>query len=319
MPTVTGTGNTYNLPNYAGELFCVSPTKTPLLAMIGGLSGGLKTENDEFPTGVTYDLPEASQPSISETASEKAPGSSLIAREQEKNVTQIFHETISITYAKQANRGKLSGINTAGQTANPPSELDFQIARKLEKIANDVEYTFFNGVYKKATSAAEANQTRGLFELCSAGTTIAAGGSELSLDLLKALYKEMADANALFDNMVLFCNSFQKQKITSLYEKQLGYNRAAERNVGGMNITVIENDFFKFGIVYDPHVPADRVIISDVAHVKPVFQEVPNKGLLFIEDLAKEGAADKKQLYGQIGLAHGPSFLHGSITGLATE
>ena len=65
--------------------------------------------------------------------------------------------------------------------------------------------------------------------------------------------------------------------------------------------------------------PADRVIISDVAHVTPVFQEVPGKGLLFIEDLAKEGAADKKQLYGQIGLAHGPAFLHGSITGLAIE
>ena len=45
MPNVSGTGTTWNLPNYAGELFTASPTKTPFLSAIGGLSGGLKTES----------------------------------------------------------------------------------------------------------------------------------------------------------------------------------------------------------------------------------------------------------------------------------
>lgn len=49
MPNgVTGTGNTFNLPNFAGELFTASPTRTPFLSMIGGLSGGRKTDNDRF-------------------------------------------------------------------------------------------------------------------------------------------------------------------------------------------------------------------------------------------------------------------------------
>lgn len=319
MGTVTGTGSTWNLPNYAGELFTASPTKTPLLSMIGGLTGGMKTENDEFATGVLYEFPEATQPAISETASETAPAATAIAREQKTNVTQIFHETISITYAKQANRGKLSGLNTAGQSANPANELDWQVARRLEKIARDVEYTFLNGSYQKATDATTPNKTRGLFELCSAGTTIDAAGAGLTTDLLKALYKLMADAGADFKNMVLFCNTFQKQTITGLYEKQLGYNTPASRNVAGMNITEIENDFFKMGIVYDSFVPADKILIADIGNIAPVFQDVPNKGVLFLEDLAKTGAADRKQLYGEIGLAHGPAFLHGSITGLATE
>ncbi len=318
MANINGTINTYNLPNYAGELFTCSPTKTPLLSMIGGLSGGMKTENDEFATGVLYEFPEAAQPEISETASETAPAATALNREQEKNVTQIFHETIAITYAKQANRGKLEGLNTAGQIANPANELDWQVARRLEKIARDVEYTFLNGSYHKATSANDANKTRGLFELCSTGTTIDAQGSEITLDLLKALYKEMADAGASFDNMVLFCNSYQKQGITALYEKQLGYNTPAARNIGGLNITEIETDFFKLGITYDPFVPAGSILIADIANIAPVFQEVPGKGVLFLEDLSKVGAADKKQIYGQIGLAHGPAFLHGSITGLAT-
>lgn len=316
MANVTGTGTSFNLPNFAGELFTASPTKTPFLSMIGGLSGGRKTESDEFATGQLYEFPEAAQPEISEQASETAPAATALEREQKTNVTQIFQESIVLTYAKLANRGKLSGLNLSGQAANPASELDWQIARRLEKIARDVEHTFLNGSYNKAADVSQANKTRGMFELCSAGTTIAAGDQALSVDLLKALFRAMSDAGAAFDKMVLFCGADQKQRITTLYEKQLGYNKAAERNAAGMNITRIETDFFEMGVVYDPFVPADRILIADVAACAPVFQEVPGKGVLFLEDLAKTGAAEKKQIYGQIGLDHGPAFLHGSITGL---
>lgn len=316
MPNVTGIGTTFNLPNFAGDLFTASPTQTPFLSMIGGLSGGMKTENDEFATGVLYEFPDAAQPSISEQASQTAPEATAIAREQKTNVTQIFHETISLTYAKMANRGKLSGLNTAGVQANPTSELDWQIAQRLKKIARDVEYTFLNGTYAKASGVTEANETRGMLELCSTGTTIDAGSAALSLDLLKQLFKAMADAGANFGNMVLFCGSTQKQKITDLYEKQLGYNAAAPRNVGGMNIQKLETDFFEMGICYDPFMAADKILIADVSACAPVFQDVPGKGVLFLEDLARTGAAEKKQIYGEIGLAHGPAFLHGSITGL---
>ena len=316
MPNVTGIGTTFNLPNFAGDLFTASPTQTPFLSMIGGLSGGMKTENDEFATGVLYEFPDAAQPAISEQASQTAPEATAIAREQKTNVTQIFHETISLTYAKMANRGKLSGLNTAGVQANPTSELDWQIAQRLKKIARDVEYTFLNGTYAKAGDVSEANKTRGMLELCSTGTTIDAGSAALSLDLLKQLFKAMADAGANFGNMVLFCGSTQKQKITDLYEKQLGYNAAAPRNVGGMNIQKLETDFFEMGICYDPFMAADKILIADVSACAPVFQDVPGKGVLFLEDLARTGVAEKKQIYGEIGLAHGPAFLHGSITGL---
>lgn len=316
MANVTGTGNTFNLPNFAGELFTASPTQTPFLTMIGGLSGGRKTENDEFATGQIYDFPTAAQPAISEQASETAPAATALVREQKTNVTQIFHETISLTYAKMANRGKLSGLNTAGQNANPTSELDWQIAQRLKKIARDVEHTFLNGTYNKATLVSEVNKTRGMIELCSTGTTIAASEAELSVDLLKQLFKAMADAGAAFGNMVLFCGSEQKQRITTLYEKQLGYNAASPRNVGGMNIQKLETDFFEMGICYDPFMDADKILIADVAACAPVFQDVPGKGVLFLEDLAKVGASERKQIYGEIGLDHGPAFLHGTITGL---
>lgn len=321
MPQVTGIGTTWNLPNYAGELFTADPTQTPFLSMIGGLTGGKQTDNFEFPTAVMYDFPEAGQPSISEQASATAPAASHIARQQEKNVVQIHQEVIDLTYAKQSNSGRMSGLNTAGQNPNPADEKAWQIQQKLIKIARDVEYSFLNGTYQVATAADVPNKTRGMLELCTsdAGTSIAAAGAELNKDMLDNLFREMAENGAYFGKMVLFCGAYQKQMITKLYAKQFNANMQTVQNVGGMNITEIETDFFKMGICWNRFMPKDAILIADMNHIAPVFQAVPGKGVLFEEELAKVGASDKIQIYGQIGLAHGPAFLHGAITGLATS
>ena len=133
MPNnITGTGTTWNLPNYAGELFTADPTNTPILSAIGGLTGGVQTENFEFPTDSQYSLPAAAQPEITETASMTAPAAEEVVRDQSTNVTQIFHEKVAISYVKESNRGRMSGLNTAGQQNNVQStERDWQIARKL--------------------------------------------------------------------------------------------------------------------------------------------------------------------------------------------
>jgi hypothetical protein len=318
MPQVTGVGTAWNLPNYAGELFTADPTQTPFLSMIGGLTGGKQTDNFEFPTAVLYDFPEAEQPEISESASATAPAASHIARQQEKNVVQIHQEVVDLTYAKQSNSGRVSGLNTAGQNPNPEDEKAWQIQQKLVKIARDVEFSFIRGKYQLSTGADVANKTRGMLELCTSatGTSIAAADAFLNKNLLDQLFREMAGNGAYFGKMVLFCGAFQKQMITNLYADQFKANMQSTQNVGGMNITEIETDFFKMGIVWNRFMPNDSLLIADMAHIAPVFQAVPGKGVLFQEDLAKMGASDKVQIYGQIGLAHGPAFLHGAITGL---
>ena len=316
MSQITDIGTTWNLPNYAGELFTADPTQTPFLSMIGGLSGGRQTDNFEFSTAVLYDFPEASQPEISEQDSTTAPPASHIAREQEKNVVQIHQEVINLTYAKQSNMGRMSGLNTAGQEPNPIDEKVWQIQQKLIKIARDVEYSFICGKYQISTAANVANKTRGMLELCTSntGNSISADNTILSKSLLDQLYLEMANNGAYFGKMVLFCGAYQKQMITNLYADQFKANMQTTQNIAGMNITEIETDFFKMGVVWDRFMPNDSILIADMAHIAPVFQAVPGKGVLFQEDLAKVGASDKIQIYGQIGLAHGPAFLHGAIT-----
>lgn len=316
MANVSGIGTSWNLPNYAGELFTASPKKTPLLSSIGGLTGGKTSESMEFVCGQTYELPAASQPEITETASITAPTASEIAREQKTNTCQIFQETIELTYAKQANSGKLEGLNVAGASTNPTNELDFQVAKKLEKIATDVEYTFLNGSYQKATSAIVAPKTRGLIELCADSTSIDAEAAELSKDLMDAFFLELAQNGALWDKMQIHVNAANKQKLTKIYESQ--YNakmNMGERQAGG-NIITIETDFGLVDIVYNQFMPVKSLLAVDIAHIALVFNPVPGKGVLFLEDLAKNGAAERKQIYGHIGLDHGMAFMHGAITNL---
>lgn len=316
MPNVSGIGTSWNLPNYAGELFTASPKKTPLLSAIGGLTGGKTSNSMEFVCGQEYELPAASQPEITESESATAPAATEIARDQKINTCQIYQETIEITYAKQANAGKLEGLNLGGQSANPVNELDFQIARKLEKMATDVEYTFINGSYQKATSAIVAPKTRGLIELCADSTSIDAQAADLTKALLDSFYLELAKNGALWDNMTIYVNAELKQKLTAIYEDQ--YN--AQMNMGnrqaGGNILTVETDFGLMNIVYDQFVPAKTLLAADIEHLAPVFNPVPGKGVLFVEDLAKNGAAERKQIYGQIGLDHGMAFMHGAITNL---
>jgi len=306
-------GTVWNLPNYNGELFTSDAINTPFLSMIGGLTGGMMTNNFEFPTDSQYSHETAAQPAITETASLTAPTAISYVRAQSKNVTQIFQEKVSISYVKMSNADRLSGINTAGALNNAPSEKDFQIARALEKIARDAEFTFLNGAYQIATSAGVANKTRGMIELCTVNTVDASAGS-LSKELLDALLLEMYTNGANFRNMVLFCGGFQKQKISNIY----GYAPQSV-NVGGLDIQKIETDFGPIGIQLDRFMPAATLGVFDMSMIAPVFQPVPEKGNLFYEELSKVGAAEEGQIFGQMGLAHGPSFMHGTITNLATS
>ena len=53
---VSGLGTTWNLPNYAGELFTADTSQTPFLTMAGGLTGGMMTDNFEFPTAILFEM-----------------------------------------------------------------------------------------------------------------------------------------------------------------------------------------------------------------------------------------------------------------------
>ena len=89
------------------------------------------------------------------------------------------------------------------------------------------------------------------------------------------------------------------------------------RNIGGMNIDTLVTDFGNVGVITNVAMPSGTILFYNPSVCRPVEQPVPNKGNFFYESLAKTGAAERGQLYGQIGLDYGPEWFHGVIKGLA--
>jgi len=316
MANTNNPATMWNAPNYVGPLYQLGANQTPFLNMIGGLQGGrvARVNSMEFPVAQPWALEAASQPVITETDSLAAPTAWTYVRARDVNTCQIFQKAISVSYVKQSVSGVVEGFTTTNQTMlgdQPVSnEKDFQIAAAMKQIAVDVEYSFLNGSYQLATSAAVAAKTGGIVPAC-ATCTVAGGSGYLTKAMIDELLREMAMAGAAFANPVMFVNAFQKQRLSDLF----GY-APEDRNVGGMNIKQIETDFTMLGIVWAPKMVTTKVLIADLSVCRPVFCSVPDKGDLFYEDLAKVGASEKGQIYGQIGLDFGPEEYHGSITGL---
>ena len=302
------------LPNFAGDLYTADSTNTPLLTMSGGLTGGIVTNNFEFPTASQYQLPGAAQPNITENASLAAPGSATVARTQVNNTCQIHHEAITLSYVKTSNAGRMSGLNTIGQENNAADELAFQQARKLEKIARDLEFSMVQGTYVQSVDADTAARTRGLVEAVqlAGGTNIDAAAGVLNLAAMQNLFLTMYNNGALFSNLVLYVGGSVKQQISQIY----GF-APTDRNVGGVNVQQIETDFGNVGIVVSRFAPANTVLAVEMSVIAPVFCEVPGKGVLFYEELAKTGAGEYGQMFGQVGFDHGPSFAHGRLFNIA--
>ena len=307
----------FGVLNYSGMLFNKGNTRTPLSAIIGGRA---KTTNHvEFVTGQEYTAGgDGSQPEISENASLTAPDASVVTREQKTNVTQIFQESVGISYAKQSNMGTLAGVNIANQQANPVNELDFQVAAKIQKINRDIEYTFINGVYNKATSDATVNKTRGLIPAITTNVT-AMGNKPLGLWDIADMVKKIYGANAPTDGLCLWCDAITLFQINADAVQNGLTVIPAAREINGIALSSVVTPI---GVVYlylGECLPAGTALLLNLDVIAPVYQPVPDKGNFFLEQLAKVGAGEKYQLFGQIGLDHGPGWYHGKFTGISTK
>lgn len=306
----------FGVLNYSGMLFNKGNTRTPLSSIIGGRA---KTTNHvEFVTGQEYNGGGAgSQPGISENASLTAPEASVVTREQKTNVTQIFMESVGISYAKESNMGTLAGVNIANQSANPVNELDFQVAAKMQKIARDIEYTFINGVYNKATKDSEINKTRGLIPAITSNVT-AMGNKPLGLWDIADMVKKIYGANAPTQGLVLWCDATTMFQINADAVQNGLTVVPASREINGISLSSVVTPI---GVVYlylGECLPAGTALLLNLDVLAPVHQPVPGKGNFFLEELAKTGAGKKYQIFGQIGLDHGPEWYHGKFTGIST-
>lgn len=309
--TVSGLATTFNLPNFVGELFFLTPVDNTFTSMIGGLTGGQRVQSIDFPIGQFADNVAASQPDIAQGADATF---SERDRTQTTNVVQIHQEGFHLAYTKLAAVDNVSAANLSVLGTQPvQDERAFQARLKFEKLARDIEFSYLQGTYANPGTNASGRKTRGLKNAITTNA-VAASAAALTTTHVDTLLRTMWNNAAPFRMVVVFCNAFQKQAITKLY----GY-APMSRNVGGLNINLIETDFAMLGIVLDRHMPTDEIYFVEVSVCSPKILEIPGYGFLFMEQLAKTGSAEKYQIYGEVGLNYGPESWHGKITGLATS
>lgn len=304
----------FGVLNYSGMLFNKGNTRTPLSSIIGGRAKN--TNHIEFVVGQSYTTGGGSQPNISETASLTAPDASVITRSQSTNVTQIFQESVGVSYAKQSNMGTLSGVNIANQTANPINELDFQVAAKMQKIARDIEYTFINGVYNKATTDATVNKTRGLVPAITSNVK-AMGGKPLGLWDIADMLKKIYGSNAPTTDLCLWCDATTLFQINADAVQNGLTIVPAAREINGIAISSVITPLGKVYLYLGECLPAGTALLLNLDVISPVHQPTPGKGNFFLEELAKTGAGTKYQIFGQLGLDCGPEWYHGKFTGIS--
>jgi hypothetical protein len=307
----------HNLLNYAGMLFNRGNVRTPFSTMIGARQK--ITNSAEFLTSLSVTSQGGTtQPAITETASLTAPDKQFRTRTQAKNVCQIFMKALGQSYASQSNVGALAGLNLANQQANPQSEMDFQVGIAMTEIGRDIEYTFINGVYQLGGYDDVANKTRGMIPAITTNE-IAAAGKGLGLWLVADAIKAVYDANAPTSGLVLLVDAttlFQLNADAKDNDLTIVPN---SREVNGISISTLITPMGEIGIRLGECLPAGTVLIVNPSVCAPVHQPVPGKGNFFREPLAKTGAQDAEQIYGQLGLDYGAEWYHAKITGLSTS
>ncbi len=319
---------TYDLPNFVGEMFSLIPAQTPFTSMAGGLTGGLSVQSTEFGWQVEDNKAAAASNSQLEGQTVAA---DHIPRQEVKNVVEIHQEAVSIAYSKQGATNMISRAAPAmaenfEQLGAQPvqNEVSHQLALKINQIARDVELSFLIGTYANPAdnlgTAGAKRQTRGILTAATthytAGPISGAAALRTAINnMLIGMYEDETQVAPLIQP-VIFVNGTVKVLLSEAYSNSGGLADRS-RTIGGVNIETLVTDFGSFGVVLDRYMPTDELLLADMSVVAPVFMEIPGKGHFFTEPLAKTGAYDRAQIYGEIGLWYGPEQYHGRLDGIS--
>lgn len=135
------------------------------------------------------------------------------------------------------------------------------------------------------------------------------------VDLLQTVWENGGIMES--ETATLMANGFNKRGLTREFITDNNY-REQSRNVGGLNVQTIETDFGRLNVVLNRHVKHNVIHVLSLEEMK-VCWLATEKGKFFAEPLAKVGAYERKQLYGEFGLRYGNEKKHGKIVGLTTR
>ena len=316
MPGIVGMGTTFNLPNFVGDLFNISTEDTPLLSAIGGLTGG-RQANDKSFEWQFYDLRDADA-SRQRVEGADAPPAEERVRGNARNVVEIHQEAVELSYTQQS-IGATGGYQTTARGTSPiANEMAWQMDQQLKQVARDVELSFTIGTFAEPADNTAPRKTRGLVQAITTNVIDGAAAAlteEMVNDLFQLSYDNGGSQEG--ETRTLLGNSAMRRQLTQIFIRDHDL-APASRNVGGVALTTIQTDFGTANIMTSRYMPTGVLLAVSLEELAPRFLLVPGKGYFFWEPLAKTGAADRSQLYGEIGLEYGNERKHAKITNVTT-
>jgi len=337
MANADAIATSWNTPQYHGMLLTQGLTDKHcrFLSMIGGLAnlgatGGLKRAKAfKYPLNSKNELDAAAQQDITENETAAVPTPRNYDRSQDEyGYIQIFHKGVGSTWASESELTKLSGLALTGEVEalNDPFLSNFNMT--MRQLAVDIEYHMLQGKVNESASADEASRMAGLFATQNkdggAAHTIDTnkvdcGGDALTvadIDAMLLLLKETSYAP--MQNPVFIGKYSSIKNLADLYGVTI---MAGPQNTIGTaygRIETIVTQAGTFPLVEIPQCPVAVIGLIDLAYISPVWLPVPERngrpgGLLFYTPVALAGAADKGQIYTQVGLTYTAEKYHGKL------
>lgn len=318
---INGQATSFTLPNYVGELFELRKRQNAFMRLIGGLNGNVRlVGHTEFSLGVDYELPAPKQAGATEGA---APTKSVIGTSQASNILQIFQEGVEMTYTAQSAHQAISGLAVVpGSGQGPiqrPGTLAWQIARKIDIVQNDFNYSFLRGTYQKPVDNTTARRTRGV---CNAVVTnlFPQADTPWTKARFEAMLRDAVENGAFNrgDEVYALGDGTQLDALATLYSTET--SKPASRTVAGVAIQTIVTSWATVNLVWEPDMAPGTLLITHPKYLHlvamPIVVDGNVKGIFFAEKLAKTGSSDTYQLYGEWGVDYTHEVFHTLATGL---
>lgn len=314
MAGITGVGTTFNLPNFVGQIYGITPEDTPLLSAIGGLTGGKQVNAKEWEWQF-YDLRTPGQNVALE--GDDAPDGEERVRSNERNVVQVHQEVVEISYTKLAAVGQIDASSVVLGTNPVTDEEAWQLEQMQKQIARDIEYSFINGTFQNPVNNSTPRKTRGILAAITTNVTDLFGGNltvDAVLDTMQAAWENGGLQEGQTRTAVM--GATLKRALTVLFIKDQNY-RQMDRNIAGVNVTSIETEFGTLNVMLNRYMPVDEIAFLSLEDLAPCHLLIPGKGFLFAEPLAKTGSSERTQIYGEVGLEYGNQRKHAKIVNAA--
>ena len=292
----------------ANVIYNISPTETPFMSSIGtGSANGTKHEWQ------TDSLAAAAGNLVIE--GDDSPSRALTATSRLLNHTQISTKPVVVTGTQEV-------VNKAGVT----SEMAYQIAKAGKELKRDMELDMTGKQAAAAGSSGTGRASRAYESWCNTNELHGAGGSTnsagavtdgtqrvLTESLLKSNLKLCYDQGGNPD--LLLVGSFNKQKVSGFTGNSTRMDMAEDRSLVA-TIDVYVSDFGEVRVV------ADRILRSSGRTALVVDTEMWSVAYLRpfgVQDLAKTGDAEKKQLLVEYTLVAKNEAANGKIADLTTS